>query len=104
MTARAPLTANQRGIVLMTILQWLLMATVVVGALWLALLLSVAQLKNDLPQVRQLDLDLVNVGVDGTTVLTALARVEPAVDARTDWFVRRMAVLDAETSAGWATP
>jgi acyl-CoA synthetase (NDP forming)/GNAT superfamily N-acetyltransferase len=64
------------------------------------LLLKVAQLKNDLPQVRDLDFNLVNVGSRGTTVLTALARVEPAVDARTDWYVRRMAVLDGGTNPG----
>jgi acyl-CoA synthetase (NDP forming) len=64
------------------------------------LLLQVAQLKNDLPQVRELDLSLVNVGTHGITVLTARARVEPAVDARTDWYVRRMAGLASETSHG----
>jgi acyl-CoA synthetase (NDP forming)/GNAT superfamily N-acetyltransferase len=64
------------------------------------LLLKVAQLKNDLPQVRELDLNLVTVGVRGATVLTARARVEPAVDARTDWYVRRMPVLDGDTQPG----
>jgi acyl-CoA synthetase (NDP forming) len=55
------------------------------------LLLHVAQLKNDLPQVRSLDLSLVVVGLQGLQVLTAGARVEPATDARSDWYVRRMA-------------
>ncbi len=55
------------------------------------LLLQVAQMKNDLPQVRALDLPLVIIGVRGATVLTGHARVEPAVDARTDWYARRMA-------------
>ncbi len=54
------------------------------------LLLRVAQLKNDLPQVRELDLSLVLVGIRGVTVLTASATVEPAADARSDWFARRM--------------
>ena len=54
------------------------------------LLLHVAQLKNDLPQVRRLDLSLVVVGLQGLTVLTAAARVEAATDARSDWYVRRM--------------
>jgi acyl-CoA synthetase (NDP forming) len=58
------------------------------------LLLTVAQLKNDLPEVRDLDLSLVVVGSVGLTVLTASARIEPAVDARSDWYVRRMASLE----------
>jgi acyl-CoA synthetase (NDP forming)/ribosomal protein S18 acetylase RimI-like enzyme len=58
------------------------------------LLLTVAHLKNDLPEVRDLDLSLVVVSTLGLTVLTASARVEPAVDARSDWYVRRMASLE----------
>ena len=54
------------------------------------LLLRVAQLKNDLPQVRELDLSLVLAGAANSTVLTAGARVEPVIDARSDWFVRRL--------------
>jgi acyl-CoA synthetase (NDP forming) len=61
------------------------------------LLLSVAQLKNDLPQVRDIDLSLVIVGIAGTTVLTGSATVEPAVDARSDWYARRMASEAGET-------
>ncbi len=64
------------------------------------LLLGVAQMKNELPQVRSLSLSLVSVGAHGATVLTAAARVEPAVDARTDWFVRRMSGAHQETSGG----
>ncbi len=64
------------------------------------LLLRVAQLKNDLPQVRDLDLSLVVVGLQGATVLTASARVEPAADARSDWYVRRMSSLVGETLPG----
>jgi hypothetical protein len=33
-------------------------------------------------------------------VLTGEARVQPAVDARTDWFVRRMAMLEGGTLPG----
>jgi acyl-CoA synthetase (NDP forming) len=62
------------------------------------LLLQVAQVKNDLPQLRTLDLSLVIVGVRGATVLTTAARVEPAVDARSDWYVRRMAWEDGESA------
>ncbi|MGH3444268.1 MAG: GNAT family N-acetyltransferase [Nocardioidaceae bacterium] len=57
------------------------------------LLLRVAQLKNDLPRVRSLDLTLVLAGAHGATVLNASGRVEPVqsgTDARSDWFVRRL--------------
>lgn len=57
----------------------------------------VAQLQNDLPQLRSLDLSLVLAGVDGATVLSASARVEPAVDARSDWFVRRLNAMVGDT-------
>ena len=50
----------------------------------------VAQLQNDLPQVRSLDLALVLAGAEGATVLTAVGRVEPVADPRSDWFVRRL--------------
>ena len=61
------------------------------------LLLRVAQLKNDLPQVRSLDLNLVLVGVAGTCVLNAVCRVEPVSDARSDWFVRRLSTMPGDT-------
>jgi hypothetical protein len=61
------------------------------------LLLRVAQLKNDLPQVRSLELNLVLVGPHGATVLNAVAKVEPAADARSDWFVRRLATQEGDT-------
>ena len=64
------------------------------------LLLKVAQLKNDLPQVRRISLSLVIVTARGASVLTAAARVEPAVDARSDWYVRRMATQVGETAPG----
>jgi acyl-CoA synthetase (NDP forming) len=50
----------------------------------------VAQLKNDLMQVRAVDLDLVHATRDGVSVLNATARIEPVVDPRSDWFVRRL--------------
>jgi hypothetical protein len=65
-----------------------------------ALLLRVAQLKNDLPQVRSLDLNLVLVGVSGATVLNATARVEPVTDARSDWYVRRLSTEAGDTFPG----
>jgi acyl-CoA synthetase (NDP forming) len=61
------------------------------------LLLRVAQLKNDLPQVRALDLNLVLVGAGGATVLDARGRVEPVADARSDWFVRRLSAQIGDT-------
>jgi acyl-CoA synthetase (NDP forming)/RimJ/RimL family protein N-acetyltransferase len=64
------------------------------------LLLRVAQLKNDLPQVRSLDLNLVLVGAGGATVLDARGRVEPVADARSDWFVRRLSAQVGDTFHG----
>jgi acyl-CoA synthetase (NDP forming) len=61
------------------------------------LLLRVAQLKNDLPQVRSLELNLVLVGAEGATVLNAVGRLEPAADARSDWFVRRLSTQAGDT-------
>ncbi len=54
------------------------------------LLVRIAQLKNQLPQVRELDLSLVLAGAVAAPVLTARARVEPVANARSDWFVRRL--------------
>ncbi|CAN5525897.1 bifunctional GNAT family N-acetyltransferase/acetate--CoA ligase family protein [soil metagenome] len=61
------------------------------------LLLRLAQLKNDLPQVRSLELNLVLVGASGATVLNAVGRVEPVTDARSDWFVRRLSTQAGDT-------
>jgi hypothetical protein len=61
------------------------------------LLLRLAQLKNDLPQVRSLELNLVLAGADGATVLNAVGRVEPVTDARSDWFVRRLSTQAGDT-------
>jgi acyl-CoA synthetase (NDP forming) len=63
------------------------------------LLLSVARLKDDLPQVRELSLDLVVVAARGATVLTACARVQPATATRSDAFARRMPTLVGDTAA-----
>ena len=60
----------------------------------------VAQLKNDLPQVRSLDLSLVLAGAEGLAVLTAAGRVEPVADLRSDWFVRRLNVMPSDTLPG----
>jgi len=57
----------------------------------------VSELKNDLPQVRSLDLSLVLAGGEATAVLTAEARVEPVADPRSDWFVRRLNSMPSDT-------
>ncbi|MGZ4469564.1 MAG: hypothetical protein ACXVXB_13855, partial [Nocardioidaceae bacterium] len=59
-----------------------------------------AQLKNDLPQVRFLELNLVLVGAKGATVLNARGRVAPVADARSDWYVRRLATQAGDTLHG----
>ncbi len=64
------------------------------------LLLRVAQLKNDLPHVRSLELDLVLVGTAGATVLNAVGRVEPVADARSSWFTRRLSTEAGDTVGG----
>ncbi len=49
-----------------------------------------AQLKDNLPEVQSLDLDLVLVGAASLSVLRATGRVAPEDDARSDWFTRRL--------------
>ena len=61
------------------------------------LIRRVAELQNDLPQIRSLELSLVLAGAAGATVLTAAARIEPVADPRSDWFVRRLPSLPGDT-------
>jgi hypothetical protein len=61
------------------------------------LLLRLAQLKNDLPQVCSIDLTLVLAGAHGASVLSASGRVEPVTDPRSDWFVRRLSDQSGDT-------
>ena len=61
------------------------------------LISQVARLQHDLPQVRSLELGLVQVGTEGAAVLTASVRVEPVLDPRSDWFVRRLATPPGDT-------
>jgi acyl-CoA synthetase (NDP forming) len=56
----------------------------------------VAQLKDDLPEVKRLELGLVLAGADGAKVLRASGRLSPVVDARSDWYTRRMTVPMAD--------
>jgi acyl-CoA synthetase (NDP forming)/GNAT superfamily N-acetyltransferase len=64
------------------------------------LILRVAQLQHDLPQVSSLELSLVLAGADGVKVLTASARVDPVLDPRSDWFVRRLPRSPGDTLPG----
>ena len=64
------------------------------------LLLAVARLKDDLPQVRELSLELVVVAARGATVLTASARVQPSTATRPDSFARRMPTPVGDTGGG----
>ncbi len=64
------------------------------------LILRVAQLQHDLPQVSALDLPLVLAGADRATVLRAAVRVDPVAQSRTGWFARRMPSQAGDTSPG----
>jgi len=57
----------------------------------------VAQIQNDLPQVRALDLPLVLAGASGAAVLGGAIRIEPVIDPRSDWFVRRLSTPPGDT-------
>ena len=54
------------------------------------LMLRVAQLKNDLPQVRSLELPGARRRRRARPCSTRVGRVEPVADPRSDWFVRRL--------------
>ncbi|GGD19417.1 bifunctional GNAT family N-acetyltransferase/acetate--CoA ligase family protein [Nocardioides daphniae] len=60
----------------------------------------VAQLQYDVPQIRQLSLPLVLAGEKGCAVLGATTRIEPVVDPRSDWFVRRLSAMPGDTLPG----
>jgi acyl-CoA synthetase (NDP forming) len=61
------------------------------------LILKVSQLQHDLPQVRARDLSLVLAGESGVSVLTTAIRIEPVLDPRSDWFVRRLSTMPGDT-------
>jgi acyl-CoA synthetase (NDP forming)/GNAT superfamily N-acetyltransferase len=52
--------------------------------------LRLAAMKDDLPEIAELDLEPVLVGSEGLTVLSARAKVVPSADRRGDWYVRRL--------------
>ncbi len=61
------------------------------------LILRVAKLQHDLPQIASLELSLVLAGATSLSVLTAGVRIEPVADPRSDWFVRRMGNAPGDT-------
>ncbi len=54
------------------------------------LILRLAAMKDDLPEIAELDLEPVLVGAEGLTVLSARAKVVPSANRRGDWYVRRL--------------
>ncbi len=60
----------------------------------------VALLKNDLPQICEINLDLVLADHEGAHVLGAEVRVEPMSDPRSDLFVRRLTAPATDTLPG----
>jgi hypothetical protein len=47
-------------------------------------------MKDDLPEIAELDLEPVTVHGSGFTVLSARAKVMPSADRRGEWYVRRL--------------
>jgi acyl-CoA synthetase (NDP forming)/RimJ/RimL family protein N-acetyltransferase len=64
------------------------------------LLRKVGQLKEDLPQVKQIDIDLAQAGAEEVCVLTASIIIEPVADPRSDHFVRRLTAPLSDTIPG----
>ena len=57
----------------------------------------VAQIQHDLPQIRTLELPLILAGAHGASVLGGAIRIEPVIDPRSDWFVRRLSTPPGDT-------
>ena len=53
-------------------------------------ILRLASMKDDLPEIAELDLEPVLVGQNALTALSARAKVVPSTDRRGDWYVRRL--------------
>ena len=53
-------------------------------------ILRLASMKDDLPEIAELDLEPVLVGKNGLTALSARAKVVPSADRRGEWYVRRL--------------
>lgn len=54
------------------------------------IILRLAALKDDLPEVAELDLEPVLVGSEGLSALSARVKVIPSEDRRGEWYVRRL--------------
>jgi hypothetical protein len=64
------------------------------------LILRVAQLQHDLPQVSTLELPLVLAGPERSSVLRATVRLDPVARGRSDWFARRLPSQAGDTNPG----
>jgi len=54
------------------------------------IILRLAAMKEDLPEIAELDLEPVSVTATGYTALSARAKVMPSDDRRGDWYARRL--------------
>lgn len=54
------------------------------------IVVRLAAMKDDLPEIAELDLEPVLVHGEGLTALSARAKVVPSTDRRGDWYVRRL--------------
>jgi len=61
------------------------------------ILQRLAALKDDLPEVAELDLEPVLVNGDGLTALSARVKVVPSKDKRGEWYVRRLSQPDSSS-------
>ncbi len=60
-----------------------------------SVLQRLAALKDDLPEVVELDVEPALVNGDGMTALSARAKIVPSNDRRGDWYVRRLSQPDS---------
>ncbi|MCW2798862.1 MAG: family N-acetyltransferase, partial [Aeromicrobium sp.] len=54
------------------------------------IIVRLAAMKDDLPEISELDLEPVSVNAEGLTALSARAKVVPSADRRGEWYVRRL--------------
>jgi acyl-CoA synthetase (NDP forming)/RimJ/RimL family protein N-acetyltransferase len=59
------------------------------------LIVRLAAMKDDLPEIAELDLEPVSVHASGFTALSARAKVVPSADRRGEWYVRRLSRVSA---------
>ncbi|MET1039270.1 MAG: GNAT family N-acetyltransferase, partial [Aeromicrobium sp.] len=63
------------------------------------IIVRLAAMKDDLPEIAELDLEPVSVHAHGFTVLSARAKVMPSADRRGEWYVRRLSQPSGDTLA-----